>query len=75
MSYVFTMRNTLLSWKSIKQTLVTTYLNHTEIINLHETVSECIWLRSKVTHLRSICDLRSTTDEPMNIYEDNATCK
>ncbi|KAK9942694.1 hypothetical protein M0R45_008346 [Rubus argutus] len=72
--YVFTMGNTAISWRSTKQTLVATSSNHAEIIALHEAVRECIWLRSIIGHIRSTCGLRSTTDEPTSIYEDNAAC-
>ncbi|KAK9912312.1 hypothetical protein M0R45_036180 [Rubus argutus] len=72
--YVFTMGNTAISWRSTKQTLVATSSNHAEIIALHEAVCECIWLRSIIGHIRSTCGLRSTTDEPTSIYEDNAAC-
>ena len=68
------MRNTAISWRSTKQTLVATSSNHAEIIALHEAVCDCIWLRSIVTHIRSTCGLRSTTDEPTCIYEDNTAC-
>jgi hypothetical protein len=72
--YVFTMGSTAISWRSTKQTLVATSSNHAEIIALHEAVRECIWLRSVVRHIRGTCGLKSTTDEPTCIYEDNAAC-
>ena len=37
--YVFTMGNTVISWKSTKQTLVASSSNHAEIIVLHEVVN------------------------------------
>ena len=72
--YVFTIGNTAISWRSTKQTLVATSSNHAEIIALHESVRECIWLRSIISHIRGTSGLRSTTDEPTCIYEDNAAC-
>ena len=36
--YILTMGNTAISWRSTKQILVATSLNHAEIIALHETV-------------------------------------
>ena len=72
--YVFTMGSTAISWRSTKQTLVATSSNHAEIIALHETVCECIWLRSVIRHIQGSCGLKSTTDEPTCIYEDNAAC-
>jgi hypothetical protein len=34
--YLFTYRSTAISWRSIKQTLVATFSNHSEIITIHE---------------------------------------
>ena len=42
-----------ISWRSTKQTLVATSSNHAEIIALHESVRECVWLRSIITHIRN----------------------
>ena len=47
--YVFTNNGTAISWRSQKQTLVTTSSNHSEIIALHEASRECVWIRS-MTH-------------------------
>lgn len=52
--YVFTTGKTAISWRSTKQTLVTTSSNHAKIIALHEAVRECIWLRSIVMHVKVI---------------------
>ncbi|KAL6209238.1 hypothetical protein ACLB2K_020181 [Fragaria x ananassa] len=73
-SYVFTIGNTAISWRSTKQTLVETSSNHAEIIALHETVRECVWLRSIIKHIRGTNGLNSTTYRPTCIYEDNAAC-
>ncbi|GKD00598.1 putative RNA-directed DNA polymerase [Tanacetum coccineum] len=35
-----------ISWRSQKQTLVATSSNHAEVITLHESSRECVWLRS-----------------------------
>ncbi|PRQ55303.1 putative RNA-directed DNA polymerase [Rosa chinensis] len=72
--YVFTMGSTAISWRSTKQTLVATSSNHAEIIALHEAVRECVWLRSVIRHIQGSCGLKSTTNEPTCIYEDNAAC-
>ena len=42
--YVFTCRGTSISWHSQKQKLVGTSSNHVEVIVLHETSRECVWL-------------------------------
>ena len=73
-SYVFTIGNTAISWRSTKQTLVPTSSNHSEIIALHDTVRECTWLRTIITYIRGTSGLSSTTEEPTCIYEDNVAC-
>jgi hypothetical protein len=40
--YLFTCENTAISWRSVKQTLVATSSNHSEIIDIHEASLECI---------------------------------
>ena len=42
--YVFLCGGTTISWRSIKQTMVTTSSNHSEIIALYEASRECVWL-------------------------------
>ncbi|GJT55271.1 hypothetical protein Tco_0990325 [Tanacetum coccineum] len=39
-------RGIAISWRSQKQTLVSTPSNHAEVIALHEAFRECVWLRS-----------------------------
>ncbi|KAM1090300.1 hypothetical protein ACFX19_018156 [Malus domestica] len=72
--YVFTYGDTVISWRSTKQTLVATSSNHSEIIALHEASRECSWLRSMIHHIRNSCGLPSKTNSPTVIYEDNAAC-
>ena len=40
--YSFTYGNTAISWRSIKQTISATSLNHAEIIAIHEVSRECV---------------------------------
>lgn len=44
--YVFLFSGTNFSWRSVKQTTVTTSTNHSEIVALYEVIWECVWLRS-----------------------------
>ena len=46
--YVFTCGGTSISWRSVKQMLTATSSNHSEIIAIHETSHECVWLRSMI---------------------------
>ena len=72
--YLFTCGNTAISWRSVKQTLFATSSNHLEIIVIHETSHECIWLRSVIQHIREKCSLSSIKESPTILFEDNATC-
>ncbi|KAF7137709.1 hypothetical protein RHSIM_Rhsim07G0041900 [Rhododendron simsii] len=72
--YVFTCGGAAISWRSVKQTLTATSSNHSEIIAIHETSRECVWLRSMIQHIREKCGLSSIKDCPTILYEDNAAC-
>jgi hypothetical protein len=72
--YLFTCENTAISWKSVKQTLVATSSNHSEIIAIHEACRECIWLRSLIQHIQEKYGLSTIKDSPTILYEDNAAC-
>ena len=49
--YMFNCNGTTISWRSIKQTMVVTSSNHSEILAIHEASHECIWLRSMIQHI------------------------
>ena len=49
--FVFLYGGTSISWRSMKQTLVATSTNHSEIIALYEAARECVWLRRMVGHI------------------------
>jgi hypothetical protein len=51
--FVFLCGGIAISWRSCKQTLVTTSTNHSEIIALYEAARECVWLRQMITTSRS----------------------
>ncbi|CAL8168949.1 unnamed protein product [Prunus armeniaca] len=72
--YVFICGGTAISWSSIKQTLVATSSNHSEILALHEASREYVWLRSVIHYIQSTCALSSTIETPTILNEDNATC-
>ena len=71
--FVFLCGGTTISWRSCKQTLVTTSTNHSEIIALYEAARECVWIRRMISHIQKSCGL-NTMDTPTIIYEDNAAC-
>ncbi|KAK9101196.1 hypothetical protein Scep_024626 [Stephania cephalantha] len=72
--YVFTCGNTVVSWKSVKQTMVATSSNHSEVLAIHEASRECVWLRNMIEHIQESCGLSSIKDSPTILYEDNAAC-
>ncbi|XP_040252118.1 secreted RxLR effector protein 161-like [Aegilops tauschii subsp. strangulata] len=71
--YVFLCGGTAFSWKSSKQTLVSTSTNHSEIMALFEASKECVSLRRMIGHIQQTCGL-NTVQTPTIIYEDNAAC-
>ena len=72
--YIFTYGNTEISWRSVKQTMVATSSNHSEILTMHESSRECVWLRSMIQHIRESCGLFSIRNNPTVLYEDNVAC-
>ena len=72
--YVFNYNGTAISWRSVKQTMVATSANHSEIIAIHEASRECIWHRSMIHHIQESCGLSSVKDKPTILFEDNAAC-
>ena len=72
--YVFNYNGTAISWRSIKQIMVATSSNHSEIIAIHEASRECIWLRSMIHHIQESYGLSSVKDKPTILFEDNAAC-
>ena len=69
--YLFTCRDTAISWRSMKQTLVATSSNHAEIIAIHEASQECVRLRSITHHIQEMCDFSLKKNIPITMYEDN----
>ena len=57
----------------MKQTMVATSSNHSEILAIHEASRECMWLRFMTQQIRSESGMVKDND-PTIIYEDNAAC-
>nr|XP_009773040.1 PREDICTED: uncharacterized protein LOC104223319 [Nicotiana sylvestris] len=72
--YLFTYGGIVISWRSMKQTIVATSSNHGEIIAIHEASRECVWLRSMTQHIQEMCGFLMKTDNPTTLYEDNVAC-
>ncbi|XP_070036082.1 secreted RxLR effector protein 161-like [Nicotiana tomentosiformis] len=71
--YVFTCGGTVISWRSTKQSIVTTSSNHAEIISIHEASRECVWLRSVIHFTQEKCGLECDKRSTI-LYEDNTAC-
>ena len=72
--YLFTSGNSVVSWQSMKQTMVSTSSNHSELLVIRRASYMCIWLRSIIQHIRQTCGLSSIKNNPIILYEDNAAC-
>ena len=72
--YMFNCNDIAISWRSIKQIMVATLSNHSEILAIHEASCECIWLRSMIQHIRESCGLSSIKDDPTILFEYNVAC-
>ena len=72
--YVFTCGDTAVSWRSVKQTMVATSSNHSELLAIHEVSRECMWLRSMIQHIRDSSGLSPISNTATSLYEDNAAC-
>ena len=49
--YLFCYNDTVISWRSTKQTLVETSTNHFKIISLYEAGKKYVWLRFIISHI------------------------
>ena len=72
--YVFTCDDTVVSWRSVKQTMVATSSNHLELLVIHEASRECMWLRSMIQHIRDSSGLSPISNTTTSLYEDNTAC-
>jgi hypothetical protein len=65
--FVFLHEETVISWKSAKQTLIATSTNHSEIITLYEASRECVWLCTVINHIETSCGI-GALESPTIIY-------
>ena len=72
--YVFNCNGITISWRFVKQTMVATSSNHSEILAIHETSCECVWLRSLIQHIQEICGLTSIRSNATVLHEDSVAC-
>ena len=72
--YVFTCGDTTVSWRSVKQTMVAIFSNHSKLLAIHEASRECMWLRSMIQHSRDSSGLSLISNTTTSLYVDNAAC-
>ena len=72
--YVFTYGDTAVSLRFVKQTMVATSSNHSELLAIHEASRECMWLRSMIQHIRDSSGLSPISNTATSLYEDNTAC-
>ena len=72
--YLFRYGGTVISWRSTKQSIVATSSNHAEIIVIHESSRECVWLRSVIHSIKERCGLKCDVKIPTMLFEDNFAC-
>lgn len=66
--YVFCINGSPVTWKSGKQTLVTTSTTEAEYVAACDGAKETVWLRNL------LCDVGCILVEPTVLYEDNNSC-
>ena len=69
--YIFTCGDTVVSWRSVKQTMVATSSNHSELLAIHEASRECMWLKSMIQRIRDSNGLSPISNTATSLYEDN----
>lgn len=69
--YIFLKNGAPISWKSVKQTITATSTNHAELMALHETAREAVWLRTMVQAISEQCKVKTSAKATI-IFEDNA---
>ncbi|KAL0540082.1 hypothetical protein IC582_024311 [Cucumis melo] len=72
--YMFTCEGTVISWRSVKQTMTATSSNHAKILAIYEASRECVWLRLMTHHIRKTCGLSFSKSLPTILFEDNTAC-
>ena len=68
---MFNYNDTVISWKSVKQTTMVTSSNHLEILAIHEVSRECIWLRFMIQYIQESCGLSFIKGDSTMLFEDN----
>ena len=72
--YMFNCNGTVISWRSVKQTMMATSSNHFKILAIHEASHECIWLRSMIQYIQEPFGLSSIKSDLTILFENNVAC-
>ncbi|XP_059281305.1 secreted RxLR effector protein 161-like [Lycium ferocissimum] len=68
-SYVFTLTGGAITWKSIKQMLVTSSTMYAEFVACYSASTQAIWLRNFIGELKVVASIQ----RPIVMYCDNST--
>ena len=69
--YVFTCCSDAISWKLVKQTIVTTLSNYLEILTIHKVNCKSVWLTFMIKYIWESYEWSSMKDTPTILHEDN----
>ncbi|XP_031120281.1 secreted RxLR effector protein 161-like [Ipomoea triloba] len=66
--YVFVMADGAISWRSVKQSLITTSTVEAEFVTYYEETSQGVWLKNSISVLR----VMDSISKPLKIYYDSS---
>lgn len=66
--YIFTLAGAAISWKSVKQTLITSSTMYAEFVACYGASLQAVWLKNLITEIRVV----DSISLPMLIYCDNS---
>jgi hypothetical protein len=64
---IFTLANGVISWKSSKQTIITSSMMYIEFVDYYEIIVQAEWLKKFVSGLRMV----DSVEKPLKICRDN----
>ena len=71
--YIFLKNNAPISWNSVKQTVIATFTNHSELIAFHKATQNVVWLQNMNKIILSQCRLTQENKTTV-IFEDSVAC-
>ncbi|KAJ9553963.1 hypothetical protein OSB04_018008 [Centaurea solstitialis] len=65
--YIFLLAGAAVSWKSVKQSIITNSTMEAEFVACHEAMNHCLWLRNFISRFGDL----NFVSGPLNLYCDN----